>query len=84
MRYLTMFLLAAPAMWAQAPAPGTLVGGIARRTALEQIRTRGKADQSMSGLGLLRKVLGNYGKMLDETFESRMKLFLLLAHNGSQ
>lgn len=57
-------------IFAQSPAPGALIGGIARRTAIEQIRTRGKADQSMSGLGLLRKVLGNYGKMLDETFES--------------
>ena len=57
-------------LFATAPAPGALVGGIARRTALEQIRSGGKADPSMSGLGLLRKVLGNYGKMLDETFTS--------------
>ncbi|MBF6612390.1 MAG: NAD(P)/FAD-dependent oxidoreductase [Chloroflexi bacterium] len=53
-----------------APTPGSLVGGIARRTAMEQIRSRGQADGSMSGLELLRKVLGNYGKMLDETFTS--------------
>jgi phytoene dehydrogenase-like protein len=52
------------------PAPGAAVAGIARRTAIEQIRARGKGDASMSGLELLRRVLGNYGKMLDETFTS--------------
>lgn len=57
-------------LFAQAPAPGALVGGIARRTAIEQMRARGQGDPDMSGLELLRKVLGNYGKMLDETFTS--------------
>src|SRR5436309_10437259 len=57
-------------LFARSPAPGALVGGIAKRTALEQIRTGGQGDASMTGLELLRKVLGNYGKMLDETFTS--------------
>ncbi|MFL5733101.1 MAG: phytoene desaturase family protein, partial [Chloroflexia bacterium] len=56
--------------FAQAPAPGAFVGRIARRTAWDQVRSGGKVDPSMSGLELLRKVLGNYGKMLDETFAS--------------
>src|SRR5947209_241023 len=57
-------------MFARAPAPGAFVGRIARQTAWDQARSGGKGDPSMSGLELLRKVLGNYGKMLDETFTS--------------
>lgn len=57
-------------LFTRSPAPGSLIGGIARRTAIEQMRSGGKGDTSMSGLELLRKVLGNYGKMLDETFTS--------------
>jgi phytoene dehydrogenase-like protein len=57
-------------LFAQSPRPGAFIGRIARRTAWEQIRSGGKADPSMTGLELLRKVLGNYGKMLDETFSS--------------
>ena len=64
-------------MFARSPAPLALVGGIARRTAIEQIRQGGKRDASMSGLPLLKKVLGNYGKMLDETFtDPRLKAAL--------
>ena len=60
--------------FARSPSPGALVGGIALRTAKEQIRTGGQADPSMSGLPLLRMVLGNYGRMLDETFtDGRVK-----------
>lgn len=55
-------------MFARSPAPGAMVGGIARQTALAQIR--GIHDPSMTGAELLRKVLGGYDKMLDETFES--------------
>ena len=57
-------------LFSRSPAPGAAIGGIARRTAWEQIRSRGKADPSMAGLPLLRTVLGNYGRMLDETFTS--------------
>ncbi len=57
-------------LFSRSPAPGAAIGGIARRTAWEQIRGRGQADPSMSGLPLLRTVLGNYGRMLDETFSS--------------
>lgn len=57
-------------LFSRSPAPGAAVGGIARRTAIEQIRSRGRADDSMQGLELLRKVLGNYARMLDETFTS--------------
>jgi phytoene dehydrogenase-like protein len=60
--------------FARPPKPGALVGGIARRTAIEQIRSGGKANPGMSGLPLLRKVLGSYGKLLDETFtDPRLK-----------
>ncbi len=63
--------------FSRSPAPGALVGGIALRTAKEQIRARRNGEQvdpSMSGLPLLRSVLGNYGRMLDETFiDSRVK-----------
>jgi len=60
--------------FSRSPTPGALVGGIALRTAKEQIRTRGQADPSMAGLPLLRTVLGNYGRMLDETFtDERLK-----------
>lgn len=61
--------------FSRSPAPGALIGGIALRTAKEQIRTRGQAaDPSMSGLSLLRTVLGNYGRMLDEIFtDERVK-----------
>ena len=55
-------------VFAQSPAPGAMIGGIARRTALSQMR--GEHDPSMTGAELLRKVLGSYDKMLDETFES--------------
>jgi phytoene dehydrogenase-like protein len=56
------------------PKPGALVGGIARRTALEQVRSRGKGNPGMAGLPLLKKVLGSYGKLLDETFtDPRLK-----------
>jgi len=55
-------------LFAQSPSPGAAARGIARRTALAQMR--GRADPSMTGLELLRKVLGNYGRMLDETFTS--------------
>jgi phytoene dehydrogenase-like protein len=63
----------------QSPTPGAAVGKIARRTALDQVRDRSGANphsalrtpqSDMGGLELLRKVLGNYGKMLDETFTS--------------
>ncbi len=57
-------------LFTRSPAPGALISGIARRTALDQIRSGGRGDPSMTGLELLRKVLGNYGKMLDETFTS--------------
>ncbi|HUP27606.1 MAG TPA: NAD(P)/FAD-dependent oxidoreductase, partial [Chloroflexia bacterium] len=57
-------------LFSRSPAPGAAIGGIARRTAWEQIRGRGQADPSMSGLPLLRTVLGNYGRMLEETFTS--------------
>ena len=56
-------------LFARSPQPGAFVGTIARRTAWEQVRG-GKADPSMTGFELLRTVLGNYGKMLDETFSS--------------
>jgi phytoene dehydrogenase-like protein len=56
--------------FARAPAPGTFVGRIVRRAAWGQIRSGGRGDPSMSGLELLRKVLGSYGRMLDETFSS--------------
>ncbi len=60
--------------FSRSPTPGALVGGIALRTAKEQIRTRGQADPSMAGLPLLRTVLGNYGRILDETFtDERLK-----------
>jgi phytoene dehydrogenase-like protein len=60
--------------FSRSPTPGALVGGIALRTAKEQIRTRGQADPSMAGLPLLRTVLGNYGRMLDEIFtDERLK-----------
>lgn len=55
-------------IFARSPAPGAMVGGIARRTALAQMQ--GRHDPSMTGAELLRKVLGSYDKMLDETFES--------------
>lgn len=55
-------------IFARSPAPGAMVGGIARRTALAQMQ--GRNDPSMTGAELLRKVLGSYDKMLDETFES--------------
>lgn len=57
-------------IFAQSPAPGTAIGKIARQTAIQQIRSGGQADPSMSGLPILSKVLGNYGKLLDETFVS--------------
>ncbi len=57
-------------IFAQAPAPGAAIGKIARQTAIGQIRSGGKADPSMSGLPLLSRVLGSYGRMLDETFVS--------------
>lgn len=55
-------------VFARSPAPGAMFGGIAKRTALAQIR--GERDPSMTGAELLRTVLGSYDKMLDETFES--------------
>ncbi|MDQ6694013.1 MAG: NAD(P)/FAD-dependent oxidoreductase, partial [Chloroflexota bacterium] len=55
-------------LFAQAPRPGAIVGGIARKTALAQMR--GESDPSMTGMELLRKVLGPYSKMLGETFVS--------------
>jgi phytoene dehydrogenase-like protein len=57
-------------MFVQAPAPGAAIVKIARRASIGQIRSGGKGDPDMSGLELLRKVAGNYGKMLDETFAS--------------
>ncbi|MEO8289060.1 MAG: NAD(P)/FAD-dependent oxidoreductase [Chloroflexota bacterium] len=57
-------------LFAEAPTPGATMGKIVGRTAMEQIRAGGKSDPSMGGLELLRKVLGNYGRMLDETFTS--------------
>jgi phytoene dehydrogenase-like protein len=57
-------------LFAQSPAPGSAVRTIAGRTAIDQIRGGGKADPSMAGLEVLRKVLGNYRRMLDETFTS--------------
>ncbi|MEO5953253.1 MAG: NAD(P)/FAD-dependent oxidoreductase, partial [Chloroflexia bacterium] len=57
-------------IFAQSPAPGAAIGKIARQTAVQQIKSGGKGDPSMSGLPILSKVLGNYGKMLDETFVS--------------
>jgi phytoene dehydrogenase-like protein len=57
-------------LFARAPAPGAAIGEIARRTAIGQIRAGGHADPAMSGLPLLSKVLGSYGRMLDETFVS--------------
>lgn len=57
-------------LFASAPQPGAMVGRVAARTAIDQIRSGGKGDPSMTGLPLLRSVLGNYGKMLDETFTS--------------
>jgi phytoene dehydrogenase-like protein len=63
--------------FSRSPMPGALVGGIALRTAKEQIRARRSGEQpdpSMSGLPLLRSVIGNYGRMLDETFtDGRVK-----------
>ncbi len=55
-------------LFSEAPAPGAASAEIARRTAIGQIKSRGQADPAMSGLPLLSRVLGNYGKMLDETF----------------
>jgi phytoene dehydrogenase-like protein len=55
-------------LFAQSPAPGAAVGTIARRMAAQQMR--GGVDPSMTGLHLLRQVLGSYRKMLDETFTS--------------
>ncbi len=57
-------------LFSRSPQPGTLIGTIARRTAWEQIRSGGQGDPSMSGLELLRTVVGSYGKMLDENFTS--------------
>ena len=57
-------------LFSEAPAPGAAIRKIARQTAIQQMRTGGKGDPSMSGLILLSKVLGSYGKMLDETFVS--------------
>ncbi|MGA7730741.1 MAG: NAD(P)/FAD-dependent oxidoreductase, partial [Chloroflexia bacterium] len=57
-------------LFAEAPAPGAAIGKIARRTAIEQIKARGQGDPTMTGLPLLGKVLGSYGRMLDETFVS--------------
>jgi phytoene dehydrogenase-like protein len=54
--------------FARSPAPGAMIGGIARRTAIAQMR--GEHDPSMTGAELLRVVLGSYDKMLAETFES--------------
>jgi phytoene dehydrogenase-like protein len=63
--------------FSRSPMPGALVGGIALRTAKEQIRAHRSGEQpdpSMSGLPLLRSVIGNYGRMLDETFtDERVK-----------
>ncbi|MDQ3927527.1 MAG: NAD(P)/FAD-dependent oxidoreductase [Chloroflexota bacterium] len=55
-------------VFAQSPSPGAMLGGIARRTTVAQMR--GEQDPSMTGAELLRQVLGSYDKMLDETFES--------------
>jgi phytoene dehydrogenase-like protein len=55
-------------LFAQSPAPGAAVGTIARRMAAQQVR--GGVDPSMTGLYLLRQVIGSYHKMLDETFTS--------------
>ncbi|MDQ5823172.1 MAG: NAD(P)/FAD-dependent oxidoreductase [Chloroflexota bacterium] len=55
-------------VFAQSPSPGAMFGGIARRTAIAQMR--GEHDPSMTGAELLRQVLGSYDKMLYETFES--------------
>jgi len=57
-------------LFSRSPQPGTFISTIARRTAWDQIRSGGHADPSMSGLELLRTVVGNYGKMLDENFTS--------------
>jgi phytoene dehydrogenase-like protein len=60
-------------LFSESPAPGSAVGKIARRTAIDQIRAGFSGtggDPSMGGLPLLGKVLGSYGKMLDETFIS--------------
>jgi phytoene dehydrogenase-like protein len=62
--------------FSQPPRPGALIGGIARRTVLGQIRASGRNPKSpeMSGLPLLKKVLGSYGKLLEETFtDPRLK-----------
>jgi phytoene dehydrogenase-like protein len=55
-------------VFARSPSPGAMFGGIARRTAVAQMR--GEHDPSMTGAELLRQVLGSYDKMLGETFES--------------
>ncbi len=55
-------------VFARPPTPGAMLGGIARRTAVAQMR--GQADPSMTGAELLRKVLGSYSRMLNETFVS--------------
>jgi len=68
-------------MFVQAPAPGAAIGKIARRTAMARmrngefgmrngVRSSNIPHSDLGGLELLRKVLGNYGKMLDETFTS--------------
>ena len=59
-------------LFSESPAPGAAVGKIARRTAVDQVKAgfSGGGDPSMGGLPLLGTVLGNYGKMLDETFTS--------------
>src|SRR5689334_6320241 len=66
-------------LFSETPTPAAAAGKIARRTALDrmgnlQFGKRNKAAPSraphadLGGLDLLRKVTGNYGKMLDEMF----------------
>ena len=65
------------------PAPGALAGQIARTTARDIMQ--GRADPGMTGLELLRKTVGGYGRLLEETFETpelRAALAWLAAQSG--
>ena len=61
-------------LFMQAPTPGAAAGKIARRTAIDRMRNPERPSvnpqSDLGGMELLRKVLGNYGKLLDETFTS--------------
>lgn len=57
-------------LFASAPSPGNFVRKAALRSAWDEVRAGVRGGSSLGGLELLRGVLGNYGKMLDETFES--------------